>query len=167
MNEIARLVDLLGRVHDGDPWHGSSTREILSGISAGQAAHRPIPQAHTIWEIVLHMAAWKNEVRERLRGRAPQLPDEGDWPSASGVDGVSEAAWRGAQAALQSAHESLVAAVRAFPEHRLNEAVGGGRDAEVGAGVAFAMMLHGIIHHDVYHGGQIALLKKAPEGISR
>src|SRR5262245_24212984 len=63
MSEIDRLVDELERDHAGDPWHGSPVKAILRGVTAAEAASRIVPQAHTIWELVLHMTAWKDEVR--------------------------------------------------------------------------------------------------------
>jgi hypothetical protein len=80
MSEPSRLVDELEREHAGDPWHGSSVSDILRGVTAAQAAAHVVPHVHTIWEVVLHMTAWKNEVRKRLSGAPASTPDEGDWP---------------------------------------------------------------------------------------
>jgi hypothetical protein len=68
MNEIDRIIDQLQREHEGDPWHGSPLRQILTGLTSAQAAARPLPKAHSIWELVLHMTGWKNETRRRLSG---------------------------------------------------------------------------------------------------
>ena len=67
-SEVSRLVDQLEREHSGEPWHGQPLGDILSGITHRQAAARPLAGGHTIWEIVLHLTAWKNEVRKRLGG---------------------------------------------------------------------------------------------------
>src|SRR5687767_5850318 len=64
--EITRILDELNRAHSGDAWYGTPVTQILAGVDHGQAAARPFEGVHTIWEIVLHMTAWKNEVRRRL-----------------------------------------------------------------------------------------------------
>ena len=157
-SEIDRIVDELEREHHGDPWHGSPLRTILDGISAQQAAAKPIPSAHSIWELVLHITAWKGEVRRRLSGAPAGEPQEGDWPVAG--DPTPER-WRASLDRLESVHRDLVAAIRALPEPRLFTASNDPRDRETGAGVSYYVLLHGIAQHDVYHSGQIALLKKA------
>ena len=161
MGEVHRLVEELRREYDGEPWHGSSTQSILLGITAAQAAARPLPSAHTIWEIVLHLTAWTHEVGRRLQGRKPQLPDEGDWPA---VASTSEAAWGAAQAALSAAHAELLSTLQEFSETRLQDAVDGAREVAAGPGVSYYVTLHGLVQHDAYHSGQIALLKKATSG---
>jgi uncharacterized damage-inducible protein DinB len=157
MNEISRIIDELSREHDGDPWHGSPLLHILAGITPAQAVDHPLPAAHSIWELVLHMTAWKNEVRRRLSGAPAALPEEGDWPE---VGEPSDERWREARAGLQRAHTDLIAAVREFPEDRLYEPTNDPRDRTTGTGVPYYVLLHGIVQHDVYHAGQIAILKK-------
>ena len=156
--EIARIVDELEREHAGDPWHGSPLRQILEGADHRQAAHRPLPGAHTIWELVLHMISWKNEVRRRIEGAPAGAPLEGDWPAAPNA---TAEAWRDAIAALEASHRSLVSSVSSLPEDKLFQPTNDPRDRESGAGVDHYVLLHGIVQHDVYHAGQIALLKKA------
>jgi uncharacterized damage-inducible protein DinB len=156
--EVQHILDQLRRVFDGDAWYGPSIREVLAGVAATQAAARPIPSAHTIWELVLHMTAWKREVLRRLRGGEPGLPMDGDWPSAPPA---TESAWAEAQAALASAHEELWRTLHSFPGGRLHEIVGQARDRPLGTGVTYYATLHGLVQHDAYHTGQIALLKKA------
>jgi uncharacterized damage-inducible protein DinB len=158
MSEVARLIEAIGKVYSGAPWHGPATREVLSGITADEAAIHPVPPAHSIWEIVLHMTAWMGEVERRLEGGAPAQPREGDWPA---VPVVSQATWLAAQEGLAAAHESLLRALAGFPEERLGEMVGGARDLPLGTGVSHEEMLRGLIQHNVYHTGQIALLKRA------
>lgn len=157
MTEIERIVDELQREHSGEAWHGSSLRQILRGVTAAQGAARPVAGGHSIWELVLHMAAWKNEVRERLSGRAAADPAEGDWPP---VGDTSDERWRQALASLERAHTELVASIRGFPEAKLAEPHNDPRAAG-GLGVSYYVLLHGVVQHDVYHAGQIAILKKA------
>ena len=157
MDEINRIVDQLEREHAGDPWHGSPLAQILDGVTHSQAAKKPIASAHSIWELVLHIAAWKNEVRHRLAGAPAGDPAEGDWPP---VAAVSEPAWQEAREHLELAHRLLVSAVRDFPETKLFEPGNDVRNREMGTGVTYYELLHGVVQHDVYHAGQIAILKK-------
>jgi uncharacterized damage-inducible protein DinB len=157
MNEIARIVDQLEREHAGEPWHGSPLSAILEGLTWQQAAARPVPEAHSIWELVLHIAAWKNEVRHRLSGEPAGEPDEGDWPA---VGDVTADAWRGALEKLDLAHRLLVSAIKDFPEQNLYIPINDAREQVPGAGTTYYELLHGIVQHDVYHAGQIAVLKR-------
>lgn len=156
MTEIERIIDELQREHSGEPWHGSPLREILKGLGAAQAAARPIAGGHSIWELVLHITGWKNEVRGRLSGAPAGDPEGGDWPP---VSDTSDERWRQALAALERAHTELVAEIRRFPESRLWERTNDPREPG-GEGVTYYVLLHGIVQHDVYHSGQIAVLKK-------
>ena len=150
-SEIDNIVDQLERTFEGDAWHGSSVSEVLACISAEQAVARPIPAAHSIWEIVLHTSAWQRTVRERLEGKPLRsLPDEEDWPD---VRDTSEVAWADAVGELRTEYELLK-----------GEAVRWrGRDlAETTEGERYTVyeMLHGVIQHNLYHAGQIAVLAK-------
>jgi len=140
--EAARIADDIRRAYDGNPWHGLSVTAILDGVTAAEAAARPIPDAHTIWELVLHMAAWAGEVTRRLGGAAPAEPAEGDWPAMPAAR--SEAAWAEAKARLGEAHADLTAAVAAI------EQISG----------AEAHTANGLLQHDAYHSGQVSLLLK-------
>ncbi|MGA8541856.1 MAG: DinB family protein [Terriglobales bacterium] len=153
MSETARIADQLRRAFDGEAWHGDSVLEILSGVTAAQASARLIKRAHTIWELVLHIAAWDGAVLRRLGGAVVELPDAENFPS---VNDMSEAAWRAGLAQLRRVHEQLIASVAAFPDSRLDDTVPG----KEGAHHTFYYMLHGVVQHELYHAGQIALLKK-------
>lgn len=142
----------------GDAWHGPAVRKVLQGVTAARAAARPIPGAHSIWEIVLHMAGWAGEVRQRLRGGVPGLPADGDWPA----QGAGDEAWERALQALREAHEGLMAEIGASAVERWGETVGT-LDTPLGTGVTLREMIHGIVQHDAYHAGQIVMLKKALE----
>jgi uncharacterized damage-inducible protein DinB len=142
----------------GPAWHGASLEENLRGLTAEQAAARPVSEAHSIWELVLHLTAWAGEVTRRLGGAEPDMPAEGDWPPAGAV---SPGAWTAALARLRGAHVALVDAVRRLPAERWTQRVGAERDAPLGTGVTYAEMVQGLVQHDAYHGGQIGLLRKA------
>jgi uncharacterized damage-inducible protein DinB len=156
MNEIFRIVDQLEREHSGDPWHGSPLSVILQGITHEQAAAKPLAGAHSIWELVLHITGWKNEVRHRLSGAPAGVPEHGDWPA---VGDPTPEGWIDAREKLELAHRLLVSAVKDFPETKLLVPSNDARDRERGVGVSYYELLHGIVQHDVYHAGQIAILK--------
>lgn len=159
--EVDRVVDELEREFRGDPWHGSPLGDILRGVTAAQASSRPLPAAHSIWELVLHMTAWKNEVTRRLSGLPAGEPQEGDWPS---VGATTPERWTAALADLERSHHALLDAVRTLSEERLLEPTKDFRDRATGTGVSHYVLLHGIVQHDVYHAGQIAMLRKGSAG---
>jgi uncharacterized damage-inducible protein DinB len=156
MNEISRIVDQLEREHAGDPWHGSPLSVILAGVTHAQAAAKPLAGAHSIWELVLHITGWKNEVRHRLSGAPAGEPEHGDWPA---VGDPTIERWIEACGRLELAHRLLVSAVKEFSEPNLFIPSNDTRDRERGVGVTYYELLHGIVQHDVYHAGQIAMLK--------
>ena len=108
MREVERIQDQLTRAFEGSAWHGPSVLEVLNGITADQAATRPIAGAHSIWEIVLHIAAWEGACARRLSGDRAELPTEEDWP-AVGQDGNE--AWERTKAALGEGHRKLQEAI--------------------------------------------------------
>jgi uncharacterized damage-inducible protein DinB len=152
-SEAAALADQLRRAFDGEAWHGDSLFEILEGVTAAQAAAHPIKGAHSIWELVLHIAAWDGAVLRRFSGAAVELSDAENFPP---VTDTSEAAWLAALAQARRTHHDLIAAVNELPDSRLCEMVPG----KEGAHYTFYYMLHGVVQHELYHAGQIALLKK-------
>lgn len=153
MSETARIADQLRRAFEGDAWHGDSLLEILDGVTAAQAAARPISNAHSIWELVLHIAAWDGACRRRMRGEVVELAGAQNFPP---VTDSSDAAWRKTLKHVTDIHADLVHAVAAFPEARLKEKVPG-KDPDY---YNFYYMFHGLAQHELYHAGQIALLKK-------
>jgi hypothetical protein len=75
--ETERIKEQLTRAYEGGAWCGTSLREALAGVGAEQAARRPVACAHSIWELVLHAAGWKDVVGRRLGGEPAQAPDAG------------------------------------------------------------------------------------------
>ena len=150
MSQIQTIIDDLKNIHDGDAWHGPSLKEILSGVTAGQAAAKPLADAHSIWELTLHIAGWENVFMRRLAGAQINEPEEGDFPI---VTDTSEEAWRRTLAKLDETHSGFVESLSTLTDDRLREIVPG-KDYTV------EYMLRGVLRHHVYHAGQIALLKK-------
>jgi uncharacterized damage-inducible protein DinB len=155
--EVARLVDQLERAMCGDAWHGDPVVAILQGIDFARANAKPSAKAHSIREIVRHMAAWTNEVRRRLNGSPAATPREGDWPKASGK---GPAAWADEIDTLIGAHNALVHDLEKFTDAELNEPIRDPRNRKTGTGVTRYVLLHGLVQHHAYHAGQIALLSK-------
>lgn len=153
MSETARLADQIRRAFEGEAWHGDSLLELLKGVNAATAAAKPIKNAHSIWELMLHIAAWDDVVRQRTGGKAVMPTDEQNFPP---VKDTSEAAWRKVLEDTKRTHNELVKAVAAFPGSRLQEQVPGKTQDYYN----FFYMFSGIAQHELYHAGQIALLKK-------
>jgi uncharacterized damage-inducible protein DinB len=151
MSEIANIVDEAKRAYEGNAWHGPALTELLSDVSADQAAATPVPAAHSIWEIVLHIAGWQSVASHRLKGEAVAEPREGDWPP---VNDKGAESWEKALARLDSAQEELMRQISRLPESALQQTA-------AGTDYSVYFMLHGVIQHTLYHAGQIALLKKA------
>ena len=157
MSEAARLVDQFQRAHDGDPWHGSPLKTILADVKAPQAARTPPNGAHSIWELVLHITAWRNETTRRATGAPAGEPAEGDYPP---VGDPTAARWTAALAALDASHARLVDAVRGMSDADLLKPTNDPRNRPLGTGVTYYELFHGIVQHDAYHAGQIAILKR-------
>jgi uncharacterized damage-inducible protein DinB len=153
MNEIDRIMDQLKRAFEGPAWHGPSIKEALHDVTAAQAHARPLTNAHSIWELVHHIAVWEDVGRRRLEGDPAEVPISSpeDWPPA---EDVSEAAWEQAKAAMERSHAALAEAISRVAQSRLDEPILEGKSTVY-------VTLHGVIQHDLYHAGQIAILKKA------
>ena len=151
MNQIEFIADQLQRAYAGKAWHGPSLKELLTGVTTEQALARPIAGGHGIWELTMHIGVWMSAARRRLAGDPAKLTPQEDWPL---VDGGSPDAWRQTLDALENEHNQLRAAICSLPESSLENQAPGKNHSLV-------FMLHGVIQHNLYHAGQIALLKKA------
>jgi uncharacterized damage-inducible protein DinB len=150
-SEGARIGDQLRRAFYGSAWHGPALLELLEDVDAATAAARPLPGVHSIWELVLHVAVWDDAALRRLDGKKWQPTGLANFPR---VRQATDAAWRRAVAATKRTHDRLVKTVTALSDSRLGDRVPGKR-------YDFYHMLHGIAQHELYHAGQIAILKKA------
>jgi len=147
--ETGRIASQLRRSYEGIAWHGPSLKEILNGVESDIASRRPYQGAHTIWELVLHVAAWATVARRALTDNIyVSLDGEADWP-------VPQGSWPDALAHLEREQKALIEEVKKLTDVRLNDIV----SAEKQYSVYF--LLHGVIQHNLYHAGQMALLKKA------
>jgi uncharacterized damage-inducible protein DinB len=151
MNEIERIIDQIRRAYDGDAWHGLPLRAILADVSAETASARPIRGAHSIRELVRHITFWYDGVRRRIAGEVVEADEVEQWP---GAIEAGAGAWPQELADLERAHAALLETVgRLAPE---------GLEGPVpGKPYNVYILLHGLVQHNLYHAGQIALLKKA------
>jgi uncharacterized damage-inducible protein DinB len=148
--ESASIAEQLRRAFEGDAWHGPALLELLQDVDAGTAAAKPLADVHSIWELVLHIAVWDGAAIRRLAGEKTQPTGTANFPL---VPKPTNAAWRKAVADAARTHRLLVKTVASLPGSRLRERVPGKK-------YDFYFMLHGIAQHELYHAGQIAILKK-------
>ncbi|HYN84806.1 MAG TPA: DinB family protein [Pyrinomonadaceae bacterium] len=149
--EAERIAEQLRRAYEGPAWHGPDLSWLLEGLTAEQAAARPVEGVRSIWELVNHIIAWQDAPRRRLAGDPADLSEEEDFPP---VSDTSEEAWGAALAKLRESNEALRAEVLCFGDERLDEPV-------VEKGSSAYVTLHGSVHHTLYHAGQIAVIKRA------
>jgi len=151
MFESARIADQLRRAFDGSAWHGPALLELLKDVDAATAAAKPLPDVHSIWELVLHIAAWDAAAVRRLSGEKCQPTGAANFPP---VPKPTAAAWCKAVAETKRTHDHLVKTVAELPESRLRSRCPGKR-------YDLYHLLHGVAQHELYHAGQIAILIKA------
>lgn len=147
------LLRLLDQGFDRATWHGPTLGGSIRGLTVRETLWRPGPRRHNIWELVLHTAYWKYAVRRRLTGAAGgRFPRPGsNWPALPA--GQTPAAWRRDVALLKTMHRDLRDTVAGLPLAQLR--VKGGRKRWT-----HSEMIHGVAMHDLYHAGQIQLIKR-------
>lgn len=151
MSEIRRIVNQMDRALSGDAWHGPSLLSLLDGVSAEDASKHPVEGAHSIWELVLHIAAWQTIAERRLLDEIVDVTTEMDWPP---VWEVSEAEWDRAVEKLVESAARLRKVVESLSDDQLDSRPPAITDSRY-------VLLHGVVQHNLYHAGQIAILKKA------
>lgn len=160
MREAERIRNQFERAFDGEAWHGPSVLSLLEGVTAAQAAAHPVPGAHSIWELTLHIAALEDACRRRLEGDPARLSDEENFPP---VTDPSEAAWANARQQLIDKHRRLLDAITAVDDSRLDQPI---IDSSETIYSTAYVTLHGGVQHSLYHAGQIAILKKAIDSVA-
>jgi hypothetical protein len=152
-SECLRIADQMRRAFLGEAWHGPALRELLDGMNAGQGIDRPLPSAHSIWQLVLHIDFWASSALQAAQGISMPRNDatEGMWPEIA--DG-SATRWALATEHLLATGEQLALAIEDFDDARL-------KDIVPGRTYDFYYLFHGIVQHSLYHAGQIAMLKNA------
>jgi hypothetical protein len=154
--EIVLLLSVLDEAYDKKAWHGPNLKSTIRRLDVQQAAWRPNPDRHCIAEFVLHAAYWKYAVRRRLRGDTRgSFPLKGsNWFPVTAR--LTQDNWQQYRELLETEHRLLREAVAQFPANRLQQIPAGSK-------VTFSALIFGVAHHDVYHAGQIQLLKRLQE----
>jgi uncharacterized damage-inducible protein DinB len=147
MREIERILDQLNRSWGGPSWTGVDIQPLLDGITDDQARAHPLPSAHSILELAAHMTTWMNAVSDRLGGETRELTDAEDWRD------VTELSLPDAITEMENAHSRLSDVIARLTPDDLDKKVAGRK-------YTIYVMLHGVIQHNLYHAGQIGLLKK-------
>jgi uncharacterized damage-inducible protein DinB len=148
MRAIERILDQLNRAWGGPSWTGVDIRPLLDDVTDAHARSHPLPDVHSIIELVAHMTATMDLVTYRLAGNPKELTSEEDWRD------VTQLPWAAAVEEMENAESRLSDAVARLSVDDLDRIVAG-RDYTT------YVMVHGVIQHNLYHAGQIAILKKA------
>jgi uncharacterized damage-inducible protein DinB len=151
MTEMERIVDQYRRGWDGEAWHGPALREVLRDVTASEANARPIAEAHTIAETVQHLAYWRWALIERVAGKLVSPEHDEQWPPPRDQ---SESAWQETLAVLESRQHAVMQTLEKLKDVQLTQPI-------AGRNYNLYVQLHGTLQHDIYHIGQIALLKRA------
>lgn len=148
MNSAHLVLSLLDEAYEKKTWHGPNLKQSIKGVTAKQAAWRPGPGRHNIWEVALHAAYWKYAVRRRMEGgkRGSFVLKGSNFFARPEKDGDTEAAWVADKRLLEDEHRALCAAVS--------------RVLRTPRGSKLLPMLYGVAFHDIYHAGQIRLLRR-------
>ena len=151
MSSDAIVLAVLEEGYSKKTWHGPNLRQSLKGVTARQAAWRPGPNRHNIWELTLHAAYWKYAVRRRLEGgkRGSFILQGSNFFSRPEKGKANEAAWQRDRAILEKEHRAMMETIR-----KVLRKPGGKKRLP---------MLYGVALHDVYHAGQIRLLRRLRE----
>ncbi len=150
MNEIERIKDQLSRAFEGESWTGPSVMEVLKDIEPEKAASKPIPNAHSIWEILEHMNSDIQNVIRRMHGDSTPMTDEEDWPK---VTDTRRESWRDLMSRFKTSHNELLDEVSKLKPEQLDNPILEGLSS-------YYVTLHGVVQHNQYHLGQISILKK-------
>ena len=149
MSEIARIAGLMEQIFEGRPYYGPSVLGALENVTADAAVRRPPWSAHSIWDLVAHLATELDYARAVIEGTAGSwIEGETTWPA---ITDTSEDAWKEAVKGLKKANRALVRAVKQLDDTILDK-------KPIRVRGPFYLMLHGTMQHNIYHAGQISLL---------
>jgi uncharacterized damage-inducible protein DinB len=150
MSEVHRILDQYDRAMNGDAWHGDPVWTILEGVTPEQATIRASSSAHSIWELVFHMTFWETEVYRRLKHLAPRPPDKLNFPDVPEVTGEN---WDRTLQDFRQSNRDFRSALSELENSQLDQPLPGREKSAY-------VEVHGVIQHNLYHAGQIALLRK-------
>ena len=158
MNDVKgenHVLHALEQAYDRQSWHGTNLKGSLRALTAARAAKRPGPGRHNIWELAVHAAYWKYVVWRQLTGaKRGSFPLVGsNWFERPTREHSGEKAWRQDLALLDDMHRQLRSAVAAISRRQLGQRAAGSKYTR-------AFLIEGVTAHDLYHAGQIQLLKR-------
>jgi hypothetical protein len=146
--EISRIITMLHKTYDGAAWHGASVMEVLNKLTVKQAFHESV-HIHRICELVQHMITWRIFACKRLEGEHHyEVTQKEDWKNFADADAST---WESVKDELAQSQQRLTIALEHINDDLLAELV-------EGKAYDYYTMLHGVIQHDLYHLGEIALL---------
>lgn len=151
--EVARIAKLLAYNWTGPMWYGGNLKDTLAGINQDKAFAKPHGSTHNIYELVVHMLCWRRFTLEHLKGNSAytvELNSDVDWPTHYQLN---QGTWENALTQLEKNQNELLDALKDFKDETLDELVPGKK-------FKWYVLLHGVLHHDIYHSAQISLLKK-------
>lgn len=154
---MINLTDEFKKAFNGDTWHGSNALDLVLMANPEKVFTHPIPNAHSIAELVLHLTAWTEEAIDRIDGQTAKEPTRGDWPLP--IENSAHE-WEAIVADFKTVNEKLIRLISNLYEADWTNRVKDARVRELGTGVNNAQLINGIIQHHAYHAGQIALLLK-------
>lgn len=147
--EIQYIISMLKETYEGDPWHGRSIKALLDEVSPETGLKKPSAGSHSIAELVYHMVNWRDFTISRLRPEAGQdvaYFETNDWRT---LDHNDIGTWKRGLELLEESQQKLVAILEEYNDSILPEPVSGRK-------YNFRTLLYGVVHHDIYHAGQIA-----------
>ena len=151
--EVLRINQMFRAAAHGKPWHGDSVFKVLENLTSEQAAKYPIKNAHSIWEILVHIINWRDYTVRTILDDEPyivKLNTEKDWTT---ITDFSEDAWQATIERYKKSTDELSEALSKVEDSILDEIVPEHK-------FSLYTLLHGIIQHDIYHSGQIVMLRK-------
>lgn len=154
-SQVSLLLTLIDQAFDRQSWHGTNLRGSIRGLTPADAAWRPSPDRHSIWEIVVHAAYWKYIARRRLLSEAKgSFPLKGsNWFIRPSTVKPEQGEWERDVKLLVEVHRGLRDAVSVLSDKQLEHRPKGSKVSNV-------VLITGIASHDLYHAGQIQLLKR-------
>ena len=150
MKEIIRIAELFQKSFEGNSWHGPSVLEALANVNAEMAAAKSVSSAHSMGEIARHISLWQNTAHRRILGEITEPTDDDDW-NTSFI--FNDETWKQSLIELKTGYQNLYATILLLDYTALEKNVAGKMTSAYET-------LHGVIHHNIYHAGQISLLKK-------
>lgn len=152
--ETQRIKHALKMIYNGSPWHGASLLHLLKGVDYLQASQRPVSGGHTIWELVQHILNWREFAIKKMEGETDfdiTLNSSDDWVYSQAP---IEAQWQNLLSELVASQQTILEILESWFDEQLDEKV-------PGKDYTFYTLLQGIMDHDIYHAGQLALVRKA------